>query len=213
MSYVLSTALLYWGIILCLTSYENALYSKTNGDTGKMKLSGTITHALLFSLRVVLAATDIGLKVQLGKVVSQPNVSQSAEESLTFNLAAVLLLAMVIDVFVYAFSLRKATRDAHVNTKVRRHLFWLVEFYLTQTMHQFMNMIFYAIAPLFAINASSHLFDFIHDLSTLRMRDFSTFILRLLRDIILNTSFVAIVALLPTEPPAVSPRQDGVDGR
>jgi len=192
MFYVLSTALLYWGIILYLISYENALYSKTNGDAGKRRFSGTIIHALLFSLRVVLAATDIGLKVQLGKFVSQPNVSQAAEESLTFNLAAVLLLAMVIDVFVYAFSLRKATRDARFNTKL-------------------MNIIFYAIAPLFAINASSHLFDFIYDLSTLRMRDFSTIILRLLRDIILNLSFIAIVALLPTEPPAVPPRQDGVD--
>jgi len=131
MFYVLSTALLYWGIILYLTSYENALYSKTNGEAGKRRFSGTIIHALLFSLRVVLAATDIGLKVQLGKVVSQPNVSQAAEESLTFNLAAVLLLAMVIDVFVYAFSLCKGTRDAGVNTKVRRHLLSLVKFYLT----------------------------------------------------------------------------------
>jgi hypothetical protein len=131
MFYVLSTALLYWGIILYLTSYENALYSKTNGDSGKKRFSGTIIHALLFSLRVVLAATDIGLKVQLGKVVSQQNVSQAAEESLTFNLAAVLLFAMVIDVFVYAFSLRKAARDARVNTKVRRHFLSLVKFYLT----------------------------------------------------------------------------------
>ena len=213
MFYVLSTALLYWGIILYLTSYENTLYSKTNGGSGEKRFSGTITHGLLFSLRVVLAGTDIGLKVQLGKVVSQKNMSQAAEESLTFNLAGVLLLAMVIDVFVYAFSLRKATRDARVNTKVRRHFLSLVKFYATQTLHQFMNIMFYAIAPLFAVNASSHIFDFIHDLSTLRMQDFSTFILRLLRDIILNLSFISIVTFLPTEPAEVPPRQNGVDGR
>lgn len=117
--YVLSTTLLYWGIILRFRDCENTLYLETKGKAGKRVFWQTNIHALLFSLRVGLAGTNLGLKVVIGDEI---DASRFTEESISFDMASLFLFTMVIDLFVSAFFLRRAMRDAGVNTKVWVHI-------------------------------------------------------------------------------------------
>lgn len=203
--YVLSTALLYWSIVLCLRHCEDALYVATGGQSGQRKFYQAIIHPLLFSLRVVLAATDIGLKVLLNAAASHADVSQSAEESVSFDMSAVFLLAMVVDVFVSTLLLRRAMQEACVNTRVRTSSF-PEQRHLMIKIYQFINVLLYAVTPLYGVNASSHIIDFVQDLTKLHVRGFKSFVLTMARDIIVNISFVIIIAVLLWELPPLEGR-------
>lgn len=80
---------------------------------------------------------------------------------------------------------------------------------------QFINVLFYAITPLYGINASSHIVDLaqFRYLAKPHIRTSRSFISTLVKDVIVNLSFIIIVAMVQSMLSGLAPTQSIVNGR